>query len=162
MKEIYIVLTHTGTSLSRIIKYYTKDEFSHVSIALDLKLRQMYSFGRLHPYNPFWGGLVHEQINQGTFKRFYKTISAVYALKIRDEQYQKIRSIIEKMEEEKERYKFNIIGLIAVAFHKKIKNKTREILLKPSVFLVFDIPQNCKKSRTKNYKYHKKLTIYKF
>lgn len=123
MKEIYIVLTHTGTSLSRIIKYYTKDEFSHVSIALDLKLRQMYSFGRLHPYNPFWGGLVHEQINQGTFKRFYKTISAVYALKIRDEQYQKIRSIIEKMEEEKERYKFNIIGLIAVAFHKKIKIK---------------------------------------
>lgn len=66
---------------------------------------------------------MHEQIDQGTFKRFYKTISAVYALKIRDEQYQKIRSIIEKMEEEKERYKFNIIGLIAVAFHKKIKIK---------------------------------------
>ena len=43
MKEIYIVLTHTGTSLSRIIKYYTKDEFSNVSIALDLKLRQMLS-----------------------------------------------------------------------------------------------------------------------
>ncbi|MFR7463045.1 MAG: tyrosine-type recombinase/integrase [Clostridia bacterium] len=56
MKKIYIVLTHTGTTLSKIIKTYTKDEFSHVSIALDNKLQEMYSFGRLHPYNPFWGG----------------------------------------------------------------------------------------------------------
>ena len=46
MKKIYIVLTHTGTTLSKIIKTYTKDEFSHVSIALDNKLQEMYSFGR--------------------------------------------------------------------------------------------------------------------
>ena len=38
MKKIYIILTHTGTVLSTIIKYYTKDEFSHVSIALDADL----------------------------------------------------------------------------------------------------------------------------
>ena len=43
MKKIYIVLTHTGTTLSKIIKTYTKDEFSHVSIALDNKLQEMYS-----------------------------------------------------------------------------------------------------------------------
>ena len=35
MKKLYLILTHTGTALSTIIKYYTKDEFSHVSIALD-------------------------------------------------------------------------------------------------------------------------------
>lgn len=33
----------------------------------------MYSFGRLNPYNPFWGGFVHESIDKGTFKRFYLT-----------------------------------------------------------------------------------------
>jgi len=32
MKEIYLVLTHTGTMLSRIIKTYTGDEFSHISV----------------------------------------------------------------------------------------------------------------------------------
>ncbi len=58
MKKIYIVLTHTGTTLSKIIKTYTKDEFSHVSISLDLELKKMYSFGRLNPYNPFWDGFV--------------------------------------------------------------------------------------------------------
>ena len=73
MKKVYIVLTHTGTTLSKIIKSYTKDEFSHVSISLDEKLNEMYSFGRLHPYNPFWAGFVHEAINKGTFKRFSNT-----------------------------------------------------------------------------------------
>lgn len=38
MKKVYIILTHTGTVLSKIIKKYTKDEFSHVSIALDKEL----------------------------------------------------------------------------------------------------------------------------
>ena len=38
MAKIYIILTHTGTVLSKIIKKYTKDEFSHVSISLDREL----------------------------------------------------------------------------------------------------------------------------
>ena len=70
MKKIYIILTHTGTILSKIIKYYTGDEFSHVSIALDSQLRKIYSFGRLNPYNPIKGGFVHESVDKGTFRRF--------------------------------------------------------------------------------------------
>ena len=120
MKEIYIVLTHTGTLLSRMIKDFTKDEFSHVSIALDRELKQMYSFGRLHPYNPFWGGFVHEYIDKGTFKRFKKTKAKVYYLRVTEEQYQKIKENIEKISSEKEKYKFNLFGLFAAGFHKKI------------------------------------------
>ena len=121
MKKIYIVLTHTGTILSRIIKTYTKDEFSHSSISLDIELKEMYSFGRLNPYNPFWGGFVHEYIDQGTFKRFYKTRVKVYSLKITEEQYEVIKDIIEKIRNNKENYKFNTIGLFAAGFHKRIE-----------------------------------------
>lgn len=81
-KKIYIILTHTGTVLSKIIKGFTKDEFSHVSIALDIELKEMYSFGRLNPNNPFCGGFVHEYIDKGTFKRFYKTRAKVYSLEV--------------------------------------------------------------------------------
>ena len=80
LKKIYIVLTHTGTNLSKIIKSWTKDEFSHVSIALDEDLKEMYSFGRLHPYNPFWAGLVHEVPNEGTYKRFFRTKANIYSI----------------------------------------------------------------------------------
>jgi hypothetical protein len=56
MKKVYIVLTSTTTYLARIIRTYTKDEYSHSSISLDKELNQMYSFGRLNPYIPWWGG----------------------------------------------------------------------------------------------------------
>ena len=120
MKKIYIVLTHSGTALSKIIKGFTKDEFSHISISLDKELNEMYSFGRLNPYNPFWGGFVHEEIHKGTFKRFYKTKSKIYLLKITEEQYEDLKNNIKQIEQEKEKYKFNIMGLLAVGFHRKI------------------------------------------
>ena len=122
MKKVYIVLTHTKTILSRLIKEFTKCEFSHVSISLDIDLNKMYSFGRLNAYNPFFAGFVHEYINKGTFKRFYKTKTKVYSLNVTDEEYVKIENTINQIKAEKEKYKFNIIGLVAAGVHKKIGN----------------------------------------
>ena len=126
MEEVYIILTHTGTVLSRMIKGFTRDEFTHVSISLDKELREMYSFGRLNPYNPFIGGFVHEYINRGTFKRFYNTRTKVYALKVTYEQYQNIKRNIEKIKRDKHNYKFNLIGLIAAGFNKKLEKEKSE------------------------------------
>ncbi len=123
MKKIYIILTHTGTTLSNIIKYYTKDEFTHVSIALDADLEKMYSFGRLNPYNPFWGGFVHEELHKGTFKRFRKTRAEVYSLFVDDEQYSKIEKRIEYFQEYKDKYKFNVAGLFGVSIKKIVRRK---------------------------------------
>lgn len=120
MKKIYIVLTHTGTTLSKIIKNYTKDEFSHVSISLDSELKEMYSFGRLNAYNPFWGGFVHEGINFGTFKRFKKTVCRIYALDVTVEQFNNVKGIIEYIKHSKQLHNFNVIGLFAVGFNMRI------------------------------------------
>lgn len=121
MKKIYIILTHTGTVLSNIIKTYTKDEYSHVSIALDEELEEMYSFGRLRPYNAFVAGFIHENIHKGTFKRFKKTKAIIFSMMIEDEQYEKIKNKIRDIEKEKDTYKFNIWGLFAVSVNKKVK-----------------------------------------
>lgn len=123
MKQIYIILTHTGTMLSKIIKCYTRYEYSHVSVSLDPELQEMYSFGRLHPYNPFITGFVHEYIDKGTFKRFKKTRTRVIELEISDEQYLKLKELIEKMQIKKEQYKFNLLGLFAVGFNIRRKKK---------------------------------------
>lgn len=121
MKKIYIVLTYTGTILANIVKFYTREKYSHVSIGLDSELNKLYSFGRLNPYNPFIGGFVREGINKGTFARFRNTIGAVYSLEIEDKQYQKIVEIIENVKKDKEKYKFNIIGLFFVSINRKYK-----------------------------------------
>lgn len=123
MKEIYIVLTYTGTILSRIIKQFTGNEFAHVSIALDKDLKYMYSFGRLNPYNAFIGGFVHEYVDDGTFKRFKNTVSRIYALKIEDEKYEKLKKLIFKIQDNKKDYTFNIIGLFAAGIHIRLKYK---------------------------------------
>ena len=121
--KIYIILTDTGTLLSKIIKFYTRDEFSHVSLSLDIELKNMYSFGRLNPYNPFIGGFVHEYIDKGTFKRFINTKAKIVELDTNDKQYRKMQEIIKQMELNKSSYKFNILGLFAVAFNMKIRVK---------------------------------------
>ena len=123
MKKIYIILTHTGTIPSKVIRRYTKAPFSHVSISLDRELNEMYSFGRLNPYNFIIAGFVHEGLNFGTFKRFKETETNIYSLEIEDEQYEEIKRIIYNIKSSETRYKFNNMGLIAVAFHKRIQRK---------------------------------------
>ena len=121
MRKIYIVLTYTGTILSKLVKMYTKREFSHVSIALDEDLKEMYSFGRINPYNPFKAGFVHEGINRGTFKRFKKTKTRIYSLQVKDEQFDNVVKVINDMKNNKYEYRFNILGLIGVVVHFRIK-----------------------------------------
>lgn len=137
MKQIYIILTYTGTALAKVIKTFTRDEFAHVSIALDKELQQMYSFGRLNPYNPFIGGFVHEGIQIGTFKRFKNTTSAIYSMSIDDKQYEKIKKTIKVLERGKTLYDFNVIGLFAAGFHIRIR-RTRSFYCAEFVKYIMD------------------------
>lgn len=122
MKKVYIVLSYTGTILSRIVKMYTKKEYSHVSISLDENLNEMYSFGRIYAYNPFLGGFVRESIEFGTFRRFRKKIKTkIYSLEVDDKQYEQIKKIIGNINSEKNSYRFNVLGLIAIMFNCKVK-----------------------------------------
>jgi len=61
MKKIYIVISQTGTILSKIIKLVTKKEYNHASLSMEGSLEKMYSFGRKDPYNPFIGVFVIER-----------------------------------------------------------------------------------------------------
>ena len=108
MKNIYIVLAHTGTLLSRIIKMKTGAEYTHSSISLDKNLDEMYSFGRKYSYIAFIGGFVKEGTSFGTYKRFYKTDVCIYELLVTNEQYRRIYEKIEYLKQHRKEYKFNI------------------------------------------------------
>lgn len=123
MKKIYLITSFTGTILSRIVRAYTQNNHSHVSISLDKELNQMYSFGRLNPYNAFIGGLVHEHPKKGTFKRFKNTTCEIYELEITDNQYKSLEYHIKYIEMHKKDYKFNIKGLFATSIQIKIKKE---------------------------------------
>lgn len=115
-EQIYIVVSQTGTVLSRLLKLITHDEYNHVSIALKRDLALMYSFGRRNPYFPFPGGFVVESWRFGTFKRFVNTKVVVLALDVDSDDYSKIKSYIHKMVVSPKKYRYNYIGLCLAAF----------------------------------------------
>ena len=113
-KSIYIILSNTGTLFSKAIGMYTKKELNHVSIAFDEELKEMYSFGRKNSHNPFNGGFVKENPMEGLFQR---ATCAIYECEVTDSEYILMQSKIKQMEQQKQLYKYNLIGLVFVAIN---------------------------------------------
>lgn len=122
-ETIYIMLSFTGTILSRIVKVCTLREYSHVSVALDLEFNSLYSFGRINPRNPLSGGFVKEEIESGTYALFKNTICQVYSLQVTPEQHKDLKSFIDGFLANKEDYKFNILGLVGPMVNRPINRE---------------------------------------
>lgn len=139
--QIYLVISQTGTLLSRILKAVTGAEYNHISLSLSPDLKRMYSFGRRHAYNPFWAGFVVESPHTGTFKRFSKTKAVVLALPVSKEAYQAISLLIQRMLFQQAVYHYNYLGLLFAAAHIRYRKKhcyycsefVKEILLQVQV-----------------------------
>lgn len=119
-KKVYILLTDTGSFLTKLIKLYTKKPYNHASVAFDFELSEVYSFGRKKLGNPFNGGFVKENVRLGLFK---EANCAVYSLSVTDGQFQKMEQFIQEMEEQKECYRYNFWGLFGFIFNKPIKRE---------------------------------------
>ena len=122
--KIYIVISQTGTVLSRILKFITGAEYNHVSIGLSKDLQYMYSFGRKNPYNPFFGGFVLESKNFGTFKRFSNTKVKVLSIDVNSDTYKAITERMEYMLNNKNDFGYNYLGLYLALF--KIAKKSEK------------------------------------
>ncbi len=113
-KTIYIVLTDTGTLLSKVIGMYTRKDLNHASIAFDEQLNEMYSFGRKQRHNPFVGGFVKEDATEGIFR---DADCAIFSCEVSEEEYHRMRRVIRQIERCKEQYRYNFIGLFGIAFN---------------------------------------------
>ncbi len=117
-KTIYIVLTDTGTLLSKAIGMYTREDLNHASIAFDEALTEMYSFGRKQRHNPFVGGFVKENATGGIFK---DASCAIFSYVVSDDVYERMQNRVRHIEANKEQYRYNFIGLFAVALNKNLE-----------------------------------------
>ncbi len=120
---VYILLTHSGSLLSKCIKMYTKEPYTHVSIALDKNLKELYSFGRINPYNPIFGGFVKEDIVNGTYSRFPETRCAFYSLSLNDIQYKRLKRELDKFKANGDKYGYNLLGLFGIIINIPIERK---------------------------------------
>lgn len=145
-KNIYVVVSQSGTLTSKLVSKCTRSKFCHVSISLDEGLHTMYSFGRRHKFTPLFGGYIKETIGGG-----YNLNGeiAVLAFSVEEEQFFKIQTYLEDMYRNRKVYKYNYIGAILSVFHKNYQKENkfycsqfvREVLLKFGVCEKEDMPQ---------------------
>lgn len=119
-KTIYILLTNTGSLFSTAIGFYTRQRFNHVSIALNDDFKAIYSFGRKHPKNPIVGGFVNE-IETQIYEHFESTSCIVLKKTVSAEKYARILESINKFENEKYIYSYNLIGFAGFIVNVPIK-----------------------------------------
>lgn len=111
MRNLYIVLTHTGTLPSRLIRAATGAHYTHASLALDSGLARMFSFARRHVDLPLVAGFVAERPGEGVFALFPDTTCAVYRLPVSNACFAAVERIIADFYREYDNYRYNFLGL---------------------------------------------------
>lgn len=148
-KYIYLVFSKTGTWLSRALNVFSETKYVHASLSFDDSFTKMYSFGRTNPDNPFSGGFVEENLYDGVYKKFSKSECLIYRVRVSEEQYDNLKETVEEFMKDKEKYRYNFLGLFAILLNTPIKRKNRyfctqfvsEVLIKGSVHEFNKVPE---------------------
>ena len=56
--QLYIMLSRTDTGMGRLIRFFTRYDYNHVSLSLDPRLHSWVSFARYAVDVPLAGGFV--------------------------------------------------------------------------------------------------------
>ncbi|MBS3949637.1 MAG: hypothetical protein KGZ53_03085 [Peptococcaceae bacterium] len=121
--KIYILLTNTGTFFTRLLGLCSRRPYNHSSIGFDIRLNEVYSFGRRKPRNPFIGGFVREHIRSGLYALCPGTSCTLYEFEVTAKQYELIRQNVCEFEVEKEKYSYSLIGVMGVALKTPVNRK---------------------------------------
>ncbi len=118
--NIYVVFTHPPTLVSKLVSFYTKSQYTHVSVSTNINLLVMYSFGRKFTFSPFPGGFVEEKPDKGIFS-FNKNIKCcITSLKVSNEQKNAINKRINYYIKNKN-YSYNFLSIIGIVINKPLK-----------------------------------------
>ncbi len=121
--SIYLVFSKTGTWLARTLGVFSETKYVHSSISFDDSFREMYSFGRTNPNNPFSGGFVKENIYEGVFKKWRKSECIIFKVEVSEAQFWGLKKDIEYFYENRHLYRYNFIGLFGILINKPINRK---------------------------------------
>lgn len=113
MKSIYLVRTYTGTFPSRLINLFLKEEYVHISISFSEDLSDTYGFGKIKSINPIHGGIQRENMNRYPF---IGVPCEIYKLSVSSTDYKRIKEQVYNIYENRDLYKFNLLGLITAYF----------------------------------------------
>jgi len=116
---VYVVFIVTNTNIGKMIRLFTRNQFSHVTLAFDQDLRKMYSFARYRINSPISGGFVVEQPKRylmGNKDVFVK----ICKLTISQEEHRYIQTELSYFNNNKEEMIYNTLNAVLSLWNKKI------------------------------------------
>lgn len=124
-KYIYLVLTRTGTVISKVIGAVTGKTYTHASIASDIMLEYMYSFCRDNKAVPLPANFNREDIDDGVFGDCRTIPGEVYRIPVTREQLERYNDIIRHFTLNRQSYTYDIGALFLMALHipHRLRNK---------------------------------------
>lgn len=114
MKQVYILLSRTGTLPSKLIYRITSGAFTHTSFALLPKTDRFYSYARRKLNNPLCAGLIEENIHTDVFARYPNCHCSLFSLSVSEEGYSKIKKELEKYLKNYPRATYNFLGMLPI------------------------------------------------
>ena len=122
---IYLVLTRTGTVISKCIGIVTGKAYTHVSIASNILLTDMYSFCRDKKDMPLPANFNHEDINTEVFGACKTIPSEVYRIPVTHEQIDRYRDVIRHFIINRSSYTYDVGAFLPMALHipYRLRNK---------------------------------------
>ena len=113
---VYVVVMHTGSVVSTVIKKATGDLYSHASISFDPSLTNMYSFGNKRiKGKAFANGFKKEDIHNEFFSS--RTIPyAMYMIPVTKEELVAMKKRLDYFVKNENKFSFDMIGLVKIFF----------------------------------------------
>ena len=79
---IYVILVSSHTLLGRIIRKFSKYEYTHIAVALNSKLSDFITFSRRKHFSLFDAGFMHERLNYYNYGRYEKVKLKVFKIPV--------------------------------------------------------------------------------
>ena len=114
---IFILLMHSGTPLANAIKTVTRAQYSHACISFNPGLDPIYSFGGKTKSGEKGFGFVIQNTRDEFYKK-YKANYGLYVMFVSKETRDAMKSKLHQFKKNKDKYKYDISGLIQVFFNK--------------------------------------------
>ena len=117
MKNLYIILPESETTVAKIARKLTNYPYTHVTMSLDDNLEIFYSYSRLRNDSPLISGFAKEYRSHLASKQGVKLKCKIFKIPITNNEYKKINEFIKTNEEDKE-ILFNYLSMATLTILK--------------------------------------------
>ena len=132
---IYVVFIVTNTNMGKLIRFFTRNQYSHVTVAFDKDLRSMYSFARYHINSPISGGFVVEQPERYLNGNNDVTVK-ICELPVTEEEYERIKTEVSFFQLNKEEMIYNTLNAVLSLLKRRISVKNTYTCLEFVTYLL--------------------------